>query len=199
MSGWMKRESKLIRLNRSSASVENKTTWQTRDLKRIIVRVARKLRDERRPAYYVISYSPAGHRGSFAEFNYETGKNASGSAFRRKVANHIAKIYVPRKGDVNNVQLAIAVYETIEFGSYKGPSDDFRRRVELAQEFAWADTLPMRRKPPKAKPTADERRAERRTETVAAIKRWTTKQKRATTALRKLRTKLRRIDRKTQG
>lgn len=184
-----------------TTKVENKTTWQTRDLKAIITRVARPLRDgnARRASQWIVGYSPAGHRGSFPEFNLEKRKNPSGSTYRAKVANTIGRVYVPRKGDVDNVQLAIAVYETIVFGSYKGPSDEFRRRVELVQEYAWAEALPMRRKPPKAKPTADERLSAARAETEAAIKRWNTKAKRAATALRKLRTKLRRIDRKMQG
>jgi hypothetical protein len=178
-----------------TTKVDNKTTWQTRDLKAIIVRVARKLHEQRRPTTWIVGYSAKGHRGSFPNSRVEIKQNSNGT-YRAHRPNDVARIYVPKRAaDLQPVQFAIAVYETIEFGSYRGPSDDLRRRVELNQEYAWADSLPMRPKPPKTPPTADEKRSERRQSVVAAIKRWQTKQKRATTALRKLRTKLRRIDR----
>lgn len=185
--------------------VENNTRWNTRDLKAIIARVARKFNKPaaagsyqndvtRRPEKYIIGYSTKGHRGSFPDSLTEIKKNSSGTSYRAKKPNVVARLYVPKAAAVQPVQFAIAVYETIEFGSYRGPSDDFRRRIELAQEYAWAEVLGIAPKPPKAKPTAAERRDKRRQSVLAAIKRWQTKQKRAATALRKLRTKLRRID-----
>lgn len=180
--------------DRRTFTVDNRTAYLTNDLRAIIARVARRI-DHSRPQQYIIGYSTKGHRGSFPASITEIKTNPTIGTYRAKKPNVVARLYLPRKADdVQPVQFAIAIYESIQFGSYRGPSDDIRRRVKLNQEYAWADSLGIRSKPPKAKPTTGERRNERRQHTVKLIAQWEKKAKLAKTKLAKYRSRLRRID-----
>lgn len=67
--------------------------------------------------------------------------------------------------------------------------------TEIAKYVAQSDWLEGGLKPPeKKKPTLDEKRAKDLERTIAGIKRWTAKARRADTALRKLNTKKRRLE-----
>lgn len=69
-----------------------------------------------------------------------------------------------------------------------GMSDEQSVRV-----YGWADALPLDAVAPKAKPTKDERHALKLRRIETLLKSWHTKQKRATTAIKKLTSQQRRL------
>jgi len=163
--------------------IENKTKWRTDQLRAIIQRLAvEELDVEKRKKLKV-------------EIVYlRPNARTCGLA---TVDGHWMRLYLPREGEVDKIELAHTIAH--EMGHLRGMqhhqmrlSPVYSRVGEWRELFAWAEAMPVERQAPKPKPDQQLIRFAR---VLAAEKRWLTKQKRAATALKKLRAQRRRYER----
>jgi hypothetical protein len=168
--------------------VENRTHWQTRDLRRFVTRIAQEVLTE---------VYRGEHRGIDVRFAHYSGRGTacSGHAY---LGGSFAHIGVP-KDAVDRVDLAHTLAH--EFGHLSGLTHRdmaggamWQRVGDWRERYAWANALPLRRKPARRRLGTRERREIQHSRLVARLARWERRAKRAATAIRKLRRQIARLD-----
>jgi len=170
--------------------IQNNTHWRTDHLRAIIQRV---VKDELSPAKrarlrVTIDYTGRNH-------GYSTGCAVlGGSRMTLRLAKQ--REYVNKTDFARVVAHEAAHLRGLEHRRmplvYHAPHH--ARTEEQARVFAWAEEMPLEVKPARQKKVVDVQ-ALRYERTLAAVKRWTTKAKRAATELRKLKTRQRYYER----
>ena len=184
--------------------VVNSTRWSTRDIRAIVLRTAKQRFTSRQIKWLVVRVDYRSGRGWFW----------AGTHSRYNATN--IRLVLPRTGTVDPADMAAILYH--EMGHSLGanhremtdrnfayrtngpgsPLVSFRRVTEEQHEewFGWAKALPIRHLIPPAKArdvTAE--RDQRLTLAHAGLARWTTKSRRAATAIRKYKATISRIER----
>lgn len=178
--------------------IKNETHWRTRDLRRFVARCAKEvLHEEYRKRTPDI-------RIRFKHSRSRRGENGScgGHAY---LGGSFASIRVP-KPFVDRVDLAFVLAH--EMGHLLGMEHRdmaggalWDRTGRWRELYAWAETLPLERKgiraptPPRAPAPPRNIKAENYAKLLARLKRWTTKYRRAQTAISKLTQAKRRYER----
>ncbi len=166
--------------------IVNETHWRTDHLRAFIQRVAEVELDgpARKALKVTVTYNRAKDKG------YVTG-----CAFLR---SNIARLMVPRQV-VDRVDLAHVIAH--ELAHTRGMhhhqmnrNPQYSRVSDWRERYAWAETMPLEKALPKAKAKKDVQ-MRRYNAALAAEGRWMTKLKRAQTALKKLRPRLRYYER----
>ncbi len=156
--------------------VDNRTHWRTDHLRAFLSRVAAdELEPQKRKRLRVeVRYNRQRDRG------YCSGEAVVGGCW--------IKVMVPSQV-VDRVDLAGVIAH--EMAHARGMGHDRMRgcgryrRVEGHRErYAWAESLPLERKPRAAAPSLEERRAGRREHALSMVRKWEAKRRLATTKLR---------------
>jgi predicted SprT family Zn-dependent metalloprotease len=164
--------------------IENKTHWRTDHLRAFISRIAKEElgAEARKRLHITVVYNRAKDKG------YVTG-----CAF---LGGSRAWIKVP-SGEVDKIDLAHVIAH--ELAHIRGMqhrqmthNPQYSRVGDWRSRYAWALDMPLEKAQPKPKQDVQVKRYEA---VLAQERRWQTKLKRAQTALKKLRPKLRRYER----
>jgi len=162
--------------------IENRTHWDTAHLTAFIKRVAAEELD------------PARRKALKVNFQYNRQTDNGSCSGRASCPGHHAIIMLPRK-TVDRIDLAHVIAH--ELAHTRGMehrqmtnNPTYNRVGNWREIYAWAEGLSLDRKQPKVKPRVGVQ-ALRYNRVLASEKAWTTKLKRAQTALAKLRKKRR--------
>lgn len=172
---------------RRKIEIQNRTHWRTRDLRRFAVRAAH---EAEAPEFIRLTVS----------YNRQVTGSCSGRAV---VRGHNARLMVPSQS-VDRIDLVGTLVH--EFGHLRGLEHAQMRGNPRWQRtgdhhralYAWAESLPLELVKPKpaVRATGMALVEQRRAATERRLRAWLTRQKRAATAVRKLRARLRYYDRR---
>jgi hypothetical protein len=175
---------------RRRISIKNETTWRTRDLRRFIVRVVSREFDRGEKPFFTVrvGYNRQKDRGS-----------VSGSAV---IGGSSIRILLPSLV-VDRVDLAgVIAHECahargLNHKQMRGAAR-WRRVGNWRELYAWADSLPLEKAAPKVKvrPTGAALASAKIMAITERLKKWAAKKKRAETALKSLKAKLRYYERR---
>lgn len=164
----------------------NNTHWRSEHLRAFITRIAQ---DE---------IEPSARKALVVTVKYNRAKDKGWCSGRAKLGRPVMTIMVPSQV-VDKIDLAhviaheLAHTRGMDHNQMRG-SARYRRVGNWREIYGWAEAMPLEKEAPKKKPRADVQ-LQRYARALAAEQRWATKLKRAQTALRNLRPKLRRYER----
>jgi hypothetical protein len=176
--------------------IDNRTKYQTRDLRALVVRaykVATECAGPGRTATFEARNPKI--RVRFARSNWRGEQGSTGHGYYHLGRSHVGL------GDSVNPRIAAKVIAH-EFGHNLG-----LRHPDMAggplmnmdsPKFDFATKLPLREVAPKAKPSTREKRAREHLRVIQRLRAWESKRKRAETAIRKLKAKERRLSALTE-
>ncbi len=156
-------------------TIKNETAWDGKAIRSILIRLENLYPFTQYPLKWQI--------------HYKTGRY-SGFWVRRKDSTAI--LGLPRS-DVDPIILAVRAHNTAHRGRSTG---EIRENAALFRKFGWAAQFPITKRAPRPSdaPVAKQTRVVKTIN--SQIKSWTRKQKLAGTKLKKLRTKLKRAEKR---
>jgi hypothetical protein len=166
--------------------IVNKTHWRTAHLRAFIQRVA--LDEIEVPARKALQVT----------VKYNRQKDQGSCSGRASLTRPVITVMVPSQV-VDRVDLAHTIaHELAHMRGMKhhqmNRNPQYYRIGNWRERYAWAETMPLERSTPKTRPKGDVQ-MQRYQRALASEKRWRTRLKRAQTALKKLRPKLRYYER----
>lgn len=168
---------------RVKLEIVNSTHWSTRDLRRFMIRCARK--------------EGVTHAKVYVRYNRQVHGSCSGVAYRN---SYVARICLPTQS-IDRVDMAHVIAH--EFGHLRGVthrqmSDDphYRRVGRWRSIYEWAEQLPLAKQAMKATPRATG--SDKLAHAKSKLAEWTSKAKRVNTKLLKWKRKVAYYERKQQ-
>lgn len=169
--------------------IVNKTKWDTRDIMRLVYRVAQ---DE---------LNPGGLKNGRITIKYRRNGGIGGWCYYGTIQNPNVRmrLMLPRTG-LDSVSLALVIAH--ELGHAKGLKHGEMNKVRYGwadgwrERYAFAKDFPIGIKAAPVKPTLDDKRQKELRKAQKMVSTWTTRHKRAATTLKKWQSRAKAIERR---
>jgi predicted SprT family Zn-dependent metalloprotease len=173
--------------------IKNETHWETKHIRAFVSEVMKRSPEHLRRKYIDNKYRT--HLDIRVVYNRQVTGSITGYAWYNSWS---MTLRLPSQA-VDKTDLALTIaHELAHTLGYKHRDMDnglFRHVGNWREIYAWAETMPLEHKAKAVKPKGTDLQLQRYERTVASIERWSTKLKRAQSALRKLTTKRRYYER----